>query len=352
MKHKSLEIVALDSTKLRIPQNQVVNMKPEITEHWCLVNSGTGEIADYKSKAYLHEDSGINTRFALEQQVTGDKTVKTFLTIYFSAKALQKDYLQGITMDNIKQVYDYIMSLDLCYFTFESFMQGEVTDTDFKMDVDANCKEIMKNLSDHAIPRKESTGMRMSAPNNTKAQMIQFSDRQTTNIARAPFWKAYNKGLELKNKSTTFAMEYGIEVDPNTTRLETTVKNKKHWKRFKVTDTTLQGVLSLEQEKLKQIIGLNLKPHVTTKRTMKTPVNSELKPADKVFLKSISVCIQVTKSVEGAFNLLLEDVTCNQTRYRLKKQFRNLYETYLKEHEASKKAEKVDRVFQLIGWEW
>lgn len=350
MKHKSLGLVALDSTKIRIPQNQVVEMKPEITEHWCLVNSGTGEIADYKSKAYLHKQSGISTRFALEQQVTGDRTVKTFLTIGFNAKALQKDYLQGITMDNIKQVYDYIMSLDLCYFTFESFMQGEVTDTDFKRDISVNCKKLMTILSAHAIPKKEGAGMLVH--DQAKNQGIQFSNRKSTKTKTAPFWKAYNKGRELKYNSTEFSMEYRIEVDPNTTRLETTVKNKKHWKSFNVTDTTLQGVLSLEQEKLKQIVSLNLKPHVTSRRTMKAPEYNELKPSDKIYLEAIALGIEVTKSVEGAFNQLVRGVSCDQTRYRLKKRLRELYEAYLKDTDKAREAEHLDQVLEDIGWNW
>jgi len=350
MKHKSLGIVALDSTKLRIPQNQVVNMKPEITEHWCLVNSATGEIADYKKKAYEHKQSGITTRFALEQQVTGDRTVKTFLTIGFNAKALQKDYLQGITMDNIKQVYDYIMSLDLCYFTFESFMNGEVTDTDFKKDVSVNCKKLMTALRDHAIPKKEGAGMLVY--DQDENQGIQFSNRKSTKTTTAPFWKAYNKGRELKYNSTEFSMEYRIEVEPNTTRVETTVKNKKHWKSFKVTDTTLQSVLSLEQEKLNQIISLNLKPHVTSKRTMKAPEYSEISPLDAFKVEAIALGIEVTKSVEGAFNLLVRGISCPVSKSRHKKQLRELYEAYVKDTDKAREAEHFDQVLNDIGWNW
>jgi hypothetical protein len=298
----------------------------------------------------LHKQSGISTRFALEQQVTGDRTVKTFLTIGFNAKALQKDYLQGITMDNVKQVYDYIMSLDLCYFTFESFMNGEVTDTDLKKDVSVNCKDLITVLSAHAIPKKEGAGMLVYDQN--KNQGIQFSNRKSTKTTTAPFWKAYNKGRELKYTSTTFAMEYGIEVDPNTTRLETTVKNKKHWKSFKVTDTTLQGVLSLEQEKLKQIISLNLKPHVTSRRTMKAPEYSEINPSDAFKIEAIALGVEVTKSVEGAFNLLVRGITCPVSKSRYKKHLRELYEAYVKDTDKAREAEHLDQVLEDIGWNW
>ena len=129
--------ISIDSLKIRIPIEYTKTINPSLEGNWYLVNDTTGEVdpKEYKSNALTIKDSGITTRFAIEQQQTKEQLQRTFITLLVNSKELKHNYFQGITKDTIRQIYDSLMSHKVINVSFEDFIEhSECTDVDFKKD--------------------------------------------------------------------------------------------------------------------------------------------------------------------------------------------------------------------------
>lgn len=350
--------ITIDSTKIRIPANEVVNLAPEITDVHILISKETGEQLDeFKNTAKAHKLNGITTRVAIEKQKTKDQTVKTFVTIGFNSKTLKGKYLEGITRDNIHEVYEYIMSTGLMYCTFESFMKGELTDTDIKRDViliDPSLREVIREIKQKAIPKKEGTGMNVFGMNSTKEETnvgLQFSKRETTQLTN-PFWKIYHKSKELKHNSETFALAYDINPPEALARIETTIKNKKHWRSHGVSDTSLEAVLELSQEKLNEIMHKHLRRHLEpreAKKMIQHDINT-INPADQFAIAAMEATMRMNLGSEGAINELTKYITTRSSKSKYRTKLRELHDQHLKQTDGAKKSEKMNEALNAIGW--
>jgi len=92
---KDRRLIAMDSTKIRIPVRDTSYISENISASWILVNEATGEVKDWKGKAYFHESNGIKFRLALEKQPGRHGNVREYLTILLTAKMLEGRYWKG-----------------------------------------------------------------------------------------------------------------------------------------------------------------------------------------------------------------------------------------------------------------
>lgn len=195
--------ITLDSFKIRLPYESVEILDGSLLSKWFLVNEGTGiyDEAEFKNNSLAFNDNGIKTKFAVERQITKNRSVKTFVIILINSKTLKSQYFSGIKKSNIKRVYKYLISLSVIDFTFEVFLLGEITDVDFKRDrKQKNLKDAVNEL--YAITRlhkNKASGAKKYIKKNNLG--IEFSDRRTTEINNAPFIKIYHKEIELKKGS-------------------------------------------------------------------------------------------------------------------------------------------------------
>jgi hypothetical protein len=338
---------SVDSFKIRIPIDQAEEIHPNITAAWHLVNSETGEAIDQDAKSYEHIRNGIKTRFSIEKQITADQSVREFLTFVVTSKTLEGRYLEGLTADTIRQAYNYIQSTGLVNFSFDTFMQSELTDIDVKKDFDNPIGvKIVDRLKAQATPRAE--GRAATIFREKFNQGIQFSERKTNRFNTAPYIKVYSKWADLQKNSLDFASSYGINVAPSYWRIETTIKNKKHLKKHDITNSTLQGIVSLPQGKLEEIMTAALKAHLEP-MTRQTTKAEGLSPQEVITATMMHLLIGMDWTYEAIERTLLQHLNkSNRAKHRLK--FRQIYESQILPTPKGQESDKLNTVFEAIGY--
>ena len=286
----------MDSCKVRIPIDRVHVLNDSLLSHWipAEVNKETGEIRetgfDFKSKAYYHNQTGISTRMAIEKQMTAEKRTKEFLTIGINSKMLrsQERYFQGITTGNIPPVHEYLLSLKLAAFSLDDFKAAQVTDVDYKKDF--YCDDIdalTLKLELLTIPKKKK-GQGCKRYRESSNKGIEWSDRKSTAITTAPFLKVYSKDLDLKYNSSEFSRIF-INTDiSNIARVEVTIKNRKHFKLYGVTDTRLINTTNLPQETMESMIQRSIRKHIERPVRPRTE-SGEIPPREQEMINIIAL---------------------------------------------------------------
>ena len=340
-------IYSVDSFKIRIPIDQADDIHPNITAAWYLVNSETGEAIDKDGKSYEHIRNGIKTRFSIEKQITADQSVKEFLTFVVTSKTLEGRYLEGLTPGTIRQAYNYIQSTGLVKFSFDTFMQSELTDIDVKKDFDNPIGVvIVDKLKAQATPRAE--GRAATIFRKKFNQGIQFSERKTNRFNTAPYIKVYSKWADLQKNSLDFASSYGINVAPFYWRIETTIKNKKHLKKHGITDSTLEGVVSLHQAKLEEIMTAALKAHLEPMTRQITKAEG-LSPQERITANTINYLVELGQTY-GAIERTLLDGLEGYNKSKHKAKLHSLYIDLVRPTSKGQESDKLNTVFEAIGY--
>lgn len=342
----------MDTTKIRIPLRDIDHVSKSITGRWLLVNEDTGEIkegGDWKGSAYFHESNGIKFRVALEKQPGRHGNVREYLTILLTAKMLEGRYLEGITLSNVSQLHSYIMDTGLVKFSLNAMMAAECecTDTDFKRDF---LNQMGKQIISHLYEKTNPTKSGRAATRFTKKvnNGIQWSERKSTAFKTNPYLKVYSKHLDLLSKSKEFADTYGIQVPENYWRVETTVKNKKHWRSFGIQDTSLKSLLSLSEATKEMIMQTTMQAHLSSRR-------SERKASEGIPPKDIVAYNQIMSSLDrGAtyweiIGEWLQGIPAS-SKSKKKKYFETIYKEHILKTEIGKESEKIDQSLEGMGY--
>ena len=205
------ETFQLDSFKIRIPMSKCKVLDEGLTGNLIIVNDKTGLVLDriFKKNAFPINDGGINIYFAIEEQTTSNQTRKSFLTMLLTTKLLKERYFEGITENNIKLVYEAVINYGIVSFTYNTFLNGELTDVDFKKDMStADMDSIIKGC--YSLTKENHKMAEVCRTFNKKDNKgIQWSKRDTTEVMKKPFVKIYHKGLDLtRSKSNEFYKNY------------------------------------------------------------------------------------------------------------------------------------------------
>ena len=340
-------LITVDSFKIRIPINEVNYLSDSFTGQWKWVNTSTGDVKEdeYKSKAYSHNEDGINIRISREQQITATQQKEDYLTILITSKTLKERYLEGITKSNVQHVYSYIQSLNLCSFTFESFMNGHLTDVDFKRDF-TNIQGL-KLVSDLSLKSQAVTYGRACTTFKGKSnQGIQWSERKTERFKTAPYLKIYSKEHDMDSKSREFRERYlpGVNLQ-NLWRIETTVKNKSHFRQLGVHTTTLKAIMDLDQDQLQDILRRAVQSHL---EPLTRQYHSEgIKPDDVMMRNAMLYIMESGLSYARTSEMLLGDLEgSNRTKKRDK--LERIYLDHIKGTDQDVETAKFDDLYQAI----
>jgi len=343
---------SVDSLKVRIPLHNVTVLNSEIAEqHFLRVSAETGQICseEFKRVAKSITDRGIKTRFLIENQVTAKQVVDQFLTIGFNAKTLKQLYPEGLTFENIKTAYEYIISLGQVSFTFEEFLKAECTDVDLKRDTKySNLKDAVTYLEKCTkVSAKKDVGCEVFKSNTNMG--IGWSDRETRNFKSNPYVKIYHKEKELKNKSTEFyeAFLQGYELE-NIVRLESTIKNRKHFKYFGVEDTTLKTVLTLSEAKKQEFLIGALQVHLQGSKRLKIE-RSGLTPMDEAMLNLVEQVMEFGRPYSGVRKRVSDVMTDRQSKYRILNKLDSLYKVHLEGSPQDKVNKKLEPFLEFLG---
>ena len=310
----------IDSLKLRIPRHLVEYIDPTFCQEYqrLYTQSGMIESTINLDKHKVDITNGISTRIAV-MFLTDGPVINEYVIIQANAKQLKSEYLQGITIQNVEDLYHYIMQLQVIYVSFETFMhEALVSDIDIAYDINITPKglgDAIAAIYSNVLPSAfRFVGKPFKKNTNTG---IQFNIREKATPSR-PFVKIYHKSLELEYKSVEFFEAYikGQEYK-NIGRLEFTIKNNKHRQKLNIPNVkTFAQLLTTPSDILSEIAFSGVLSYVNKKEMIRE--YADLSPTDKLILYFIDTSISKGADKQSVMNVLnIFDIP--QERSRMKK---------------------------------
>lgn len=278
----------IDSLRIYIPEGEYEIIDSYFGELCTITNVYTGETQDVtealrKTEYRDRTHPNIRTTFSLTNQLDfrgreameGDSERPMLLCVLINAKQLRSNYLQGITRESIREIYDFLMSLGAVRFSFDSFLNAHVLDIDVCMDF------LCPDDVDHDNDVDNLYKGLLNAPNLLQSDLAQRYKTTTLYFNRGrenaqigkPHIKLYDKTAELlgfrlrelecgektdvavSNNSRSFFDEYlrgkPIEklVKRGILRIEYTFKNRRFLKAFDLDEVrNLESLLNVEDD--------------------------------------------------------------------------------------------------------
>ena len=326
----------IDSLRIHIPFERVKIVSNSLDKSLTTINAD-GEVIEEHIQTRKHKiKNGIGVSYAKVKFCKG-KVNKTYLTIGFSAKLLQEKYLQGINKGNIEEVYKYIIEQEEVQFTFDTFLNAKVVDVDICMDymLETSTKEVCQIAYKLTQDKYKPIANLFSQKNNVG---IEWNKRLYVGKAykTKQYLKYYSKGMELLNKSYDFYKTYlkpqfileGIDVE-RWLRVETTIKNRKHFQSYGKDISTLGGLLTSDQSESKEYFQRPINNYMNGVNTLVMPKNrKELSARDRATIHLLQTKMELERlsSVQAITSLIewVEDDSgslSKQEKYKLKKYY-------------------------------
>jgi hypothetical protein len=259
---------------------------------------------------------GITTRINKVNRVVGmGGSVEERIVIQVNAKMLRERYFEGITKDNLRVVYDYIIGLGLIKFSYETFLDGYVYDVDICMDVETDVDVFEKMLRRLIKSVKPSQYKKVASwfYDNNIGVLLGTREKST---ASNPCLKFYAKGLELCHKETRYnkkPSQYGEfnrywlgDEYYNLGRLELSIKNREMFAELGLTTKDANGfefpiklfreLLDVDKQKLKSIITTIVKEKYMDKRVNINLGDGKVLPKDDFVLHLIAYMVDAGES--------------------------------------------------------
>lgn len=338
--------VSIDSLKIRIPLSLVSITDSRLTDHCILVSKETGSVVDeteYKNNSFKIDDSGIKIRFAVEKIIVGhSKETNDYLTIMVSSKCLKSHYFVGITSETISLVYDYLISKNVVWFSFQNFLKGECVDIDIKTDVVPlmEVREVVDKLYSQA-EKKRNQREGCSVYRKKTNLGIQFALRNTHSFKKSPYLKFYEKVRELNSRSKEFMNTFltDVKLPSEILRIETTIKNKKHLRLLGQSCSKLGSVIENINEIALFAFENAFQAHLKNFKlynSMRVETNSKATVNDRILIKCVFELIEQGYSYGEAVNEIVSSVCQNKSeRYKLRTKLRGLYRKVFKDIETN-----------------
>lgn len=336
---------AVDSLKVRIPA-ECVNIKcPELEDSQIIkVNSTTGRIigtAGINQTNYTYPHTGVEVSYKHEAMNVGGRRPERFISIGIHSKMLGERYLQGINSKSVHQLHNELKQHGIIDVDALSlFDKSSCTDVDIKRDEILTPKALKAQIGD--LKKSVFSKRKHLVKTFRKADNlgIQFSERSTTSFKTAPFLKIYHKGIELMQESNLFASKHLGEVNyKDITRIETTIKNRKHfrWLYGDEFNPTLGNVVSLTKEQQHEALNSAKAvyfdvDHINSQRKAMTDQVGNLKGIDRMLFAFLENYIQNGKTIDEAIQMAVltmyqgEDQVARNYRSRYKKKLYDLYD--------------------------
>jgi hypothetical protein len=327
------EEISIDSLKIRIPYDEklVTVTDPHFFDVWYWFNPKTANYTHSSENRPIYKQfKRVGYSFDItykNRQIAG--VTRPFLYFNLSAKILEKNYFEGITLGNIRSIYDRIMALGVCEFSYDTFLnRSNCTDIDFKKDYQTTDTEFRKQIN---VLKKSSKMSNKSTGFSSYSGGLTWNKRAKADKSN-PFCKIYNKEVEMNlPRNQEFKDAYFLEEDfQGLRRIEFTVKDANHISSLGIPDTKLRTILSLSQAKKEEMLAKSFGAVLLREDfQIETHINQDLTPNDVVLLNSLRQVLKGCGNIEVAVNLLTEGLK-GSNLCKKKKLFMNLYGTYLK----------------------
>lgn len=223
--------LVLPLSKLQVLDETLKTLLAVSSASLIVVDSSSGEVIENlnpRINSDVQYTDGITTTYyKIENTNIGARDYRRCIAISVNSKQLKDQYLKGISLDTVTDLYNEINSQGIISVTFDDFVNGFLTDVDIKRDYSLfdgfdDFRHLIDSIFDSAKDEFKITNA-VKKFKRKGNEGIQFGYRN--NGANLPFFKIYNKKIELENNSSEFMNKHGI-LCKNIVRLEITLKNK------------------------------------------------------------------------------------------------------------------------------
>ena len=336
---------AVDSLTLRLPLGLCSGVDASLFGTMATIAVDTAEILDERPTTLIRHDTdcGIKSKFYIKSLFGDEK----YLFCIINSKMLKEYYLEGITIHNIRTVYDYLMSLNRFHIGYEDFLQSGFHDCDIKTDYLCNENDWRNDIYARTSQIKEAKLFK-----HRTTVGCQYGDQRKGRTNTKPFVKYYSKFAELTTNKTSipFYEKYlSNYTNSDLRRTEVTVKNTDNWNYLKKNDVipiyveTLHDLLLLTQKNYLDIIVFQVmlweSQHVKIKRLRK---RVEGLSATNLIMLELYINYKDNKgSLQGLLRVLDKHYSGNQlTAY--KSRYTKLFEKLVESMPKTKEIKFVD----------
>jgi hypothetical protein len=326
-------LTKVDSARLSIPLSECEIIDTNLIDRIQVltINEYTGEVINEKGKngtpTILENSDGTYLKFWKQTQFfyhEGKKIPTLYLTFLVNSKHLKELYFQGITLDTLPVLYDYIMSFNVVKFTYDSLLNSRYNDTDICVDFNSTpdsfdaLKKSIKTLTN----RPELWHTATNQKNNSGIWTPTKNEPRESATPTTPFVKFYSKHEDFMHKSEPFAKAYiNPELYANLYRIEVTIKNAVHKKHLGISHAkTFGSFLNLDLQLLLQQV---VKEYFISdnKLLMKS---GELTPMEKVIVDLMNALTEKGATNNELFKYFDRNDISRQARISLKEKYHKL----------------------------
>lgn len=309
-----IKLFSIDSLKLRIPFHEVTILDKSIldTKRKLIISDATGEILSEDKIKGLTTEIKFNS-YSIKIAIISlydfkQKQSDEFLEVYLHSKILEQNYFDGFTQQNIKSVYDKLMSAKVFFCSEDIFLNSTLNDIDIKHDFkldNTTFKELCKELQSRATPTtKLGQGANLYENNN-----LTFNRRETSSYSK-PFVKFYDKELEAIEKNSSFFNQFENSIIRNKKRIEVTCKKSSDIKKaFNLYKSNLSSILTISQKDLKQYLCYAINQNISKLVKIEKNTNSNLSAID------IAIYIHFTNSINNQNLTFIQTLQSFLTHY-------------------------------------
>jgi hypothetical protein len=354
-------IVKIDSFKVIIPMNKVDVRNGKLNQPYVNIKlyESTGELLETLNRDTntYSDKKGIKIKLEvcrIKFDNVGQKgfTGEEFLIFQPSSKLLEKIYFDGINLDNLPLIYNYLINLNIVHFSYESFLNARFCDVDFCIDYPITVEEFRQSNTNIELSVLEK--LKLLVKPFDKHTGLQFNERERATPTR-PFIKFYHKSTELTQKSNEFYCEflkdnYFNEINSGIGRYEVTVKNAEFKKHYKIESMSVEELLNIPSATIENMFKRFL-PNYLYKSIREKKM--KLSPTNEMLLVAINKLIHYGESEQEIIHSMLNPIDEKVARSRSKKLLQELFEqvnnpTQLAENNESKKV--MNDFYKAIGF--
>lgn len=289
----------IDSLSLSIPFSVCKIINKSLTSRIVTYYYDTEEFDEelQNGKPLLFSYDGITIRFRIAERLTGTNNTEKFIILTLSSKLLKERYFQGLTIYNIRQVYNEIIKLNVINLDFADFLLSRVSDVDlctnYKISEEAfyNSNKKIISLAQAGKDRYFNFFAKRDKYKNFTNLGLEVNSRAKAKPS-TPYFKNYYKSIELRTKSLEFYSKFLKFPIDKVGRIEYTIKGYKHRQRLikqgylKEDFKTLNDLLRISSDKLKRIIYSGFKEYCDLPKENNTERNySDYSPTDMLILE-------------------------------------------------------------------
>lgn len=301
----------IDSLTIYLPLDKIKVIDYKLIEEFKVFYEATGELIDELNppKPVIIKDNGINFRFnRVIFPPRKDCPAQELIRLTLTSKMLFERYFEGINLDNIPGIIDYINSRKIIKLDLQTALESVCNDIDICINYNLLFEPYQESCYYMKKMVKPTKQDKVSIFPRKQTQKIErnfgliFGDRDSGSVG-SPFCKYYNKTEELLTHSAEFynrylfpQLKYGLNID-NIIRKEITIKNhafkeslrRKHLVSDNNDLKTLKDVLSIKSDQLTKICNIQLK-YYYEKKSFK--ISEDLTPNDRLLSYFIAKLIE------------------------------------------------------------